>query len=694
MKISRAQIPLVRLLIPFAVGVFLAWNFRFDFLYTLTGLLIPILLVFLLVFPAILRRNLNFSGLDGAVIYTVFFLLAIQLTYRKIPEYKNQENPLTQNTRFIYAQLVQDPQVKERSVKLQVQCISQADSLNQWISTKENTIFYLERNRAAEELRYGDRILIKAKPQLVKAPLNPGEFDYRVWLQQQEIYKTAYVKTERWNLIGRDHGHAFKAAALNLRRFFLQEIYNYGFTKEQTGVAAALLLGSSDQIDPGLLQAYSASGTLHVLSVSGMHVALVYILLLRLLSPLQRNKYGKWLSIFIQLLFIWFYAVLTGFCPSVLRAVTMLSVIIIGKSLNRQAHTINSLAASALLLLLIDPLLLLNIGFQLSYLAVSGIVLLQPLLEKKWEAPNWITRQIWTLISVTLVAQIFTFPLGLYYFRQFPTYFLLSNLFVIPLSTAVMYIGLLFLLVAPFALIGKPVAWLFGALLSLLNISVQEIESLPLSVLRSSNWRLDELLLLFFLIVAFSVYLYRKRKIQLQLGLTCLLILFLSIACTRKKQMISSELIFFSNDKSGAVGFLDGRNGFLLADTALINQETSIDFHLSPYFENKGIYDFEIKPFSDTMAEKLNMKKGCLYSAGKLICIPQIESIANDCDILYLRKNLTTPIDSLVSKFKPELVICDGSSFRKNRMKWKKHCEERRISFMDMSNQPALILSK
>jgi competence protein ComEC len=425
------------------------------------------------------------------------------------------------------------------------------------------------------------------------------------------------------------------------------------------------------------------------------------VVLLKLLAPLEKRKGGKWISVFIQLIFLWFYATLTGLCPSVLRSVTMLSVVVAGRAFNKNAHILNSLAASALILLFTNPLMLFDIGFQLSYLAVAGIVILQPQLEKIWEPKFWATQQLWTLISVTLVAQVFTFPLGLYYFKQFPTYFLLSNLVVIPLSTLTMYAGLMLLVVSPFAIIAKPIAVLFGFLVELLNASVTEIEHLPCSVIHSTKWEKSEMLFLYIFIISILVFLLRKNKMWLQTGLASFLLLLACITYGKTESLQKRELIFFNVNHSTAIAVVNGNDHVLFADTSLLKHTGDIDFHIDPFLRANGMTDEKISPLEDSVfdaSDFVHGGKNRMTALGKKIIIAGRNFSANQtnepCDILLMHGNSNAKLDTLISRMNPSLVVVDGSDGKWKIKKWAAICAKRKVKFYDVNNSGALIIEK
>ena len=692
----KARLPLVRLLFPFIAGIIFAYADRIQIgLAFICGIIIFCSLALLLQ-RKFLKYSLNWIGFDGIIISVALFVIGAGLTSSSLQPQSVSPLNFPSSVIAMNVNLLNDPVVKEKSVKLFVDVKEWKDESG-WKAGNEKMIVYLQRDPASEKLKYGDEIIIHSIPSFVDGPKNPEEFNYREWLEKQGVRGQVYAKTGNWKFVSGDNGNWFKKSALDLRRYYLEKLKLYGLSGSAYGVSAALLLGASDYLDPGTLQSYSASGTLHVLSVSGMHVALVYIVLLKLLAPLGRSRRGKWISVIIQLLFLWFYATLTGLCPSVLRSVTMLSVVIAGRAFNKNAHILNSLAASAMILLLINPLLLFDVGFQLSYLAVVGIVTLQPAMEKLWLPESWLMKQIWVLISITLAAQLFTFPLGLYYFKQFPTYFLLSNLIVIPLSTITMYAGLFFLIVSPIAFIAKPVSVLFLFFVNLLNRSVGGIEHLPFSVIHSAKWYISELILLYFFIVGTLVFLVQKKKYYLQMGLAAFFIFLTLVACNRNILLHKREIVIFDLNHSSAIAVLNGHDHILFAASALLKKPGDIDFHILPFLKSYGLENEKIIALEDSISYKNNFAEknnSFLMANEKEIVVAGKKIIpCKDChhDILLLIENTNIKLDSLL-KEKPSLVVADGSDSGWKIKKWKETCEKNNIRFYNIAEQGALVI--
>ena len=264
-----------------------------------------------------------------------------------------------------------------------------------------------------------------------------------------------------------------------LRHYFSEVIDTYMQRPASKQIALALLLGQKESLDKEIRQAYSETGTLHILAVSGLHVGIIYSLLLLPLSVLKQGHFlRKWYLVLVVVL-IWVYAAMTGFSPSVIRASAMFSLFTAGQMRKRRPSVWNILAFSALLMLCMDPDVLFDLGFQLSYLAVAGIVGLQPLILRLWQPKHRVLEYIWQMASVTLAAQLVTMPLTLYYFHTFPSYFLLANLLVVPLSYVILCVGVPFLLLAWIPWLGGLLGWVMDLLLWVQNELTYVVQALP-----------------------------------------------------------------------------------------------------------------------------------------------------------------------------------------------------------------------
>jgi len=345
-----------------------------------------------------------------------------------------------------------------------------------------------------------------------------------------------------------------------------------------------------EKLGDEIKQSYRVSGAVHILAISGLHVGILYIVLFYSLSFLKRRPWGKIVFVLVIMTALWFFALLTGLSPSVLRASTMFSFVLIGQTLSRYSNVYNSLAISAFILLFINPLLIFNVGFQLSYCAVLGIVILQPRLHNNlMRSRLWLVDKISGLVAVSIAAQLATFPLSLYYFHQFPVYFWLTNIIVIPLATLILYFGFLFFIFSFQPLIAGFLGKLQAIFISGMNISVETIREFPLSIIDGINISETESLILY-CIVIFTSLLFIRKKGAFFLPVLGSILLLLSINLYQLNRVLRQKSAVLYNIKGvTAINFINGRTSFLIYDAGEKNIENQLNYYTENHMIASGI---------------------------------------------------------------------------------------------------------
>lgn len=447
-------------------------------------------------------------------------------------------------------------------------------------------IIYQPKSDSLSTLTYGDQILIRGQAQLIKPPANPHEFDYRQFLVYQHIYHQHYLPKNQWTSTGKHESNPVFSFAYAARSYCRQIFKQSMDDKQARGIAQALVLGIKTELDDEIRDAYAAAGAMHVLAVSGLHVGIIYMVLSFLLKPLERvGRGGRIFKALLCLLALWAYALLTGLSPSVMRAATMFSFIIVAEATRRQTNIYNTIAASAFFLLLYDPYLLMSVGFQLSYLAVLGIVYLQPKIYLWFNFGNKGLDWLWGLTAVSIAAQLATFPLGLYYFQQFPVYFWLSNIVVIPAAYFILSLGLLCFavgLIFP-ALLIYP-AWLLEKIIQGTNWGVMAIEQLPLSVLKGVYFSREETLLLYGAILFLLMLLYYRRFKYVYMLSTCILLTLALRVLHITQEYQKTSITFYQVPKESRMDLNSGRTNFHLG-----NNDPQAMYHILPNQVYRGV---------------------------------------------------------------------------------------------------------
>jgi competence protein ComEC len=486
----------------------------------------------------------------GLFIYLSVFLLGIFLTDKDLEVPANSLNESSQPVEVV-GTIREPPEEKAKSVQCYMN-VEEAREGEKLVHCKDKVLIYFQKDSSAKTLKAGDVIIFKSIFNKIKSSGNPYEFDYKRYMAFQGIRLSGYVDARSWKYLFSGHLPVFKKWAYYLRSKLLAIFPDLGMKGDELGVASALIVGDKANLDNEIKRAYVASGTMHILAVSGMHVALLYWVLNACLFFLDRLKHGKYLKLIILLLAVWLYAMITGLSGSVLRAAAMITFVIVGNSFSRNVNIFNSLAASAFVLLLFNPFNLTDVGFQLSYVAVISIVTFYPLIYERIEIQNWFGNQLWSITAVTIAAQIVTTPLSLYYFHQFPNLFLVSNIIMIPLSTVIMYMAMTLI---PFSGWGWMMGWLgkvFNSLVWLLNKVVLTIEGLPFALTKGIYISWLDVCLFYVLIGFMAFYFIKKQAVYFLLGLTTVLVLLTHGLFVKYQYFTSKEMMVY-NDKDNVI---------------------------------------------------------------------------------------------------------------------------------------------
>ncbi|MGI4759943.1 MAG: ComEC/Rec2 family competence protein [Janthinobacterium lividum] len=485
----------------------------------------------------------------------------------------------------------------------------------------------LPRHETADSVpapRYGEVWLVQGAPELSKGPANLGEFDYRRYLQTHQVYHSQFVHAGQYRVLG--YAPLNWAVALSQRTAAVLDgvLRRYVPSHREYALGTALVLGFKDDIDHDTRQAYANTGTTHIMAVSGLQVGLLFAALQWLLARVPLGgavRRRRLLTAGLGLALIWSYALLTGLSASVLRATVMFTLVILGQAWERQSSLFNTLSAAAFGLLLWNPYLLCDVGFQLSFLAVLSIVYLQPTIvgwldvrnavldrrrswhapaaQKAWPATAWLADATWQLTALSLAAQVATFPLGLYYFHQFPFNFLLSNLIAVPISSLAVYVGVVLLVVKGLAaLIGlalpaaasagldwlpRGIGYLFEGLIWLFNEYIFLIgRLLPGAVVGNIHLSQGQTLLIFLLIGALCVFVSSKRLAWAGWCVALLALYAGSRVAEARAVAPLREFVVYSIPRRSVVGFWQGAAPEFVTADSLPLSETERTYRLKP----------------------------------------------------------------------------------------------------------------
>jgi len=537
------------------------------------------------------------------------------------------------------------------------------------------------------------RIIIKKQTQEIKNSGNPAAFNYARYCAFQQIFYQAYLKKTDWILLRENNGNQFKTAVFATQKFVVAVLNKYINGNDEAALAKALLIGYKIDLDKDLVQAYSNVGVVHLIAISGMHLALIYALLIWLISKIPYLKKSKIAGVAVILLCLWFFSLVTGASGSVLRSAVMFTFIAAGNAFNKKASIYNSLSASAFVLLCYDPFMLWDVGFQLSYLAVLGIVVAHKYIYNWFYFRTKILREPWKLISISLAAQLFTLPVCIYYFHQFPLLFLLSNIIAIPLSTIILWACIAIVILSPISFAALYLGKLAWAAIWLLNHFIVLIDSIPFSLWSGLSLPKSATMVLYLIFILFSFAFIRKNKTAFKFALVFVLI-FTGMSVYKNFQLMSQKkMIVYNIPLNKAVDFIVRNKYCFIADPALS--------------ENSLLFDYNIKPAriffmasSESALPGVLAKKNNFYQFYNSRIL-MIDTALNRfsvrtkvaVDYIIFSKNSLVNVADIASVFNCKKYIFDGSNSSWKIEQWKKECEELHLQFHSVPEQGAFVIN-
>lgn len=475
-----------------------------------------------------------------------------------------------------------------------------------------------------------DTLQIMGCPQFVKEPLNPEEFNYKQYLNGKGILIQDYLVPNRIIHHGKNNGFSLKKLCHDFRAFFSKRIRIYITNPDIASIAEALILGIKGEIDGELFNAYVKTGTIHVLAVSGMHIGLLFGSIVWICAYLFGKNHALVYSLF-ALGIMWFFAMITGFSASVVRAAVMYTVYQIGIVSGKKINLPNTLFSSCFLILLLEPMMLIDIGFQLSFFAVLGIISLQPFFQSIFDTQSSFLKNIRDLFTVSISAQLGVLPISLYYFKQFPNLFIISNLFEVTLSTLALYIGLLCIIFVCFDGILAFLCKILSYFVGLMNTTATFLSDLSFSVSKV-YLSFEETLVLGFLILSLIIFLRTKRLSSLKLCLLSVIIFVICIGFRYYSVFTSEKVIFYSHKRQAIIDIYEKGKLRRLYCTS----DTLQDSHFSSILESNQLRNSLSESLQkiciDTYSSAFFQKKS------KRIQIINSEraQLAYDTDIIYL----------------------------------------------------------
>ncbi|MDT0558484.1 ComEC/Rec2 family competence protein [Ichthyenterobacterium sp. W332] len=523
--------------------------------------------------------------------------------------------------------------------------------------------------------------VINSKLSTISGPKNPFQFNYSDYLKKRHIYAQLFTTSEQLVKLKsiRTSVHAY---AEGLRNKIIHNLKNSRLSEDELSIIQALLLGQRQDISKDIYDDYAKAGVIHILAVSGLHVGIIMLILQFLFKPLHRIKYGRYIALICITIFLWSFAVIAGLSPSVCRAVTMFTIVAFALNIKRFTNIYNTLAISAFVLLLWNPMFVFDVGFQLSYIAVIAIVSIQPLLFKLW-IPKWvIPRKLWEVFTVTTAAQLGVLPLSLFYFHQFPGLFFLSNLVIIPFLGILLGTGLVIILLAYFNVLPDLISEVFGTAIYLLNTFIAWVSERESFLFTEISFGILQVMACYVLLRLLYKYYINKTYKNLRYALFAVVLLQLSfIYYTWQRN--DDLLIVFNKNRASLLGVQNNSKLDLYSNLESLQN----DYILSNYKIGNRIREITSKPLKSVFKYK-----------DKTILIIDSLAVYNVSsfkpDVILLTNSPKLNLNRLLDSLKPQHVIADASNYKSYVERWKVTCENKKTPFHSTYEKGAFMLSE
>ncbi len=716
-------VPSIQFLFPFLTGTVIATNHHFSYVLEIT------IGIFCAFFLLKIFRKQNNSQLYAPIFQALFWLFLFGAGLYWIQIHRIPPQLSTGKSLAFMAIVDASPVVKAKTVSVVARLVATNDSAD-WKDTYGRINLYIEKDSAAETLKYGDFISFYSQIHEIRSSGNPNSFDFGKYLAKKQIYHQTYLTELAWTKIDAGHGNPILETAYATRDYLLSVYEKHGIENAEFAVAAALTLGYKDHLDEETRNAYSASGAMHILAVSGLHVGIIFGILKYLFDTVlivfARFRYWKLTRAISIISLIWFFAFITGLPLSVQRASLMLTIIVIGESTHRKSSVYNSLLISAFIVLLLDPFSATEVGFQLSYFAVASIVFFQPKLACLIYFPQKITNDslpkwhvkllnfknktldyFWQLFTVSIAAQVGTFAIGMLYFHQFPTWFFITNLIVIPFAGLVLLSAVSLFIVSAIPYLGAFIALILNGLLLGLNFSVNYIEQLPYSKIAGISFGVFEVILLAILSGSLLLFIAEKARRALIVCAISTLVFLVFTGAKRFEKRIRKQLVVYNVYRYSAVDFISGENSYLLTNKKTKLKSNPISFATSGHKLALGIEKTDTIFVEDLQWQKIvsaNDKILCqenffyfdksrIYFLNEEWQLFRNNSDSIKLDYLILGSDVRISIDEALKYFKPKLIIFDSSNSSWRIKVWKNECKKNKAEFYSVPDSGAFLVN-
>ncbi len=678
------KMPLFRVFIPFALGILAASYFPLSGRHLLV-----------VSFAALLLACIGWR-----IKWHLLFISGLFLFFSAAGAYQYQNNTSKPkdyseepHCGILYIESAPVSTKKRYKYTSRIQLMNKDSTFQQ----KDKVIAFFPKDSLSRTLTPGNKVFFQGRLSKIRNSGNPGAFEMQKYYASKHISHFLFIDEESWQSIpGDENFESIQLFARSLRYKMITAIKQYIPDQKNRAIIEALSLGYKRELSPELKNRFADAGAMHFLAVSGLHVGIIYLLLAQLFNILGNSyRARKYKTLFI-IAGLWGYAFITGLSPSVTRATLMFTFLSAGRILHKETPIYNTILASALLMLWFKPTLLYDVGFQLSYTAVVSIIFFYPKIEALFTFSNGLLRKIWQLTALSLSAQIGTFPLTIFYFSQFPVYFLISNLLVMPLVILILYATALFFILSWWEMAAKLVALLLNYLSEAMNAVVYGIYQLPWSKLEHLHLGGFQIIMLYLAIASLMSWIVHRKSSKAAYLLIFLICYFTGSIFNKIEQSNQKDFIVYQSTNKSLAGIVQGNKANIILNRDIDTPEPEeMKYILKPHHIKSGIKKIDY----------INQQKNGSKEIYKFVN-HNVLFVYNNCwknystkekykvDLLILSAGCMNSIENVLELFEPGSVILDSSIYGWKLKVFKEQLKKKQLSYYAVSEKGAFKLSE
>ncbi|MCF6306528.1 MAG: ComEC family competence protein [Flavobacteriaceae bacterium] len=614
------------------------------------------------------RKQLFQNAVFGIITYTCFFFLGTVSYQVRLPEFQEDHysHSISTNSENNLFQL----KIKEvlKTDTYNHKYIAEINSINQ-LKTKGKILLNIKKDSLNSPLIIDAVLLISSTLHLINSPLNPHQFDYSKYMKTLGVYHQSRITNI--DILHKFEGKStLRGTAEKARNLIINKLKESPITPDELSIIQALILGQRKDISKEMFSEYAAAGAIHILAVSGLHVGIVFFILQFLFSPFKYFKKGKIIIPIMIVICLWGFAFITGLSPSVLRAVTMFSFFAFAKMINRDTNSINTMFLSYFVLLLVNPMWLFHVGFQLSYLAVFFILWILPMLNRMYYPTNYFLKKGWGILTVTIAAQIGIIPLSLFYFHQFPGLFFLTNIVILPFLGIVLGFGIFVITLALLNALPDWIAIAYNYIIKGLNWFVNWIANQESFLIQDIHFSSEKAIFSYVFII-FTLLIWKNKKPKYILYSLASLVILIGIFIFDNYSNAENQLIIFQKSRQTLIGYKNGSKLQLFKSDTSKNYKES--YPLKGYRVANGIDDYSEKKLPQVVS--YNDKNILILDS--LGVYPKNRNI----DMVLLSLSPKVNLERLIDSLQPKLIIADGNNYTSYVKRWQQTCKEKKLPF-------------